>query len=320
MIRALIASLLIAQTAAAQTDPLKPLSDPSKQIVSPLSWAEIATADPERLDVFLGTVMGMQRVLSGEGLTLYTRSAIPEAVALRVRTVSPETSEARPGHDALVAGALALGFPLADGPARDEIAAAAGFNAVAGVTVMTLPRGDGTNYDVKETHYRLPDGILALGIDRADMTPVGPIDPASGVGGPAYASIVVQDAERWASLLRDVLGYEMRRDATFTSSGPSGGLALPAGTRFRFQQWFTPGAATGYLVILQYLDGAGKPRAEGTIRGLTALGFTTANLADIAARAAAAGLEIEDKTTDGLPSLEIITPEGVRLVIHQDSP
>jgi hypothetical protein len=305
---------LSAPSLAAAPDPLEPTSSASAAVASPLKvitvMAEDLTAARRyfegafalRAEPFAVSVDDLARLRAFWGLEgtgpiqgiVFTRMGVPDAAIVRVIQAPAGAREARPGHDTEYPGILAMGFPVSPMSARDPIASAMGYPAVAGVTTMTLARADGSTYPVGETHYRGPDGVLALGIDRADMRPVGPIDPALSIGGPAYSSAVGEDADRFAVLLRDVLGFENRREFTFTSAGPSGGLALPAGTRVRFQQWFSPGARTGYLISVDLLN-AGKPApapAGFASRGLAAWSFEVPDLRAAERRAKAAGITI----------------------------
>ena len=177
---------------------------------------------------------------------------------------------------------------------------------------MTLPKGDGTTYSVSEIHYRAPDGVLVLGIDRGSMRPVGPIDAASGIGGPAYASVVVEDLAGSERFMRDVLRYEKRRDAVFVSAGSRGGLGLADGQRFAFQQWFAPGASTGYVIVMKMLDRPATNGADGGFghRGLTMLGFEAADLAAVEQRAVTASVRIIARPTAAHPTLLLAMPDG----------
>lgn len=87
----------------------------------------------------------------------------------------------------------------------------------------------------------VPDDVMVLGVDRAELQPVGPIDAAIDIGGPAYPSTLISDTRRFAAFFGEVLGFELRREFTFQSEGPSGGMRLPAGTDVHFQQGFAPG-------------------------------------------------------------------------------
>ena len=210
-----------------------------------------------------------------------------------------------------------MGMPVSDQAAIERRVTAAGFTSVVGATAMTLPRGDGTTYTVSEIHYRAPDGVLVLGIARGAMRPVGPIDAATGIGGPAYASVVVQDLAGSERFMRDVLRYEKRRDAVFTSAGSRGGLGLADGQRFVFQQWFAPGASTGYVIVIKMLDRPPTSAGDGgfTHRGLAMLGFEANDLTAVEQRAVTAGVRIVARPTAAHPTLLLAMPDGFLIEI-----
>lgn len=307
-----IALLAFATPAVAQ-DPLTPKSNASDALVSPLAGVTIGTSDLAATEAFYGTAMGMRctraELLDAAARAFRARYAMapgarvdmttcrrddPGVAAVRAVLLPTTTPVARPGYDARLTGPLSLGFPSANNAALDRRVTALGVTSTAGLTSMTLPRGDGTNYSVGEVHYRAPDNVYALGIDRGTMAAVGTIDSRIGVGGPAYAGLVVGDTAKAAVLFGDVLGFEKRRATQFTSSGPTGGLGLPTGTRFDFQQWFAPGATSGYLIVMRMVDNA-RPslgRHGLTARGIASWQFTTRNFDTVVARARTAKVTI----------------------------
>lgn len=241
-----------------------------------------------------------------------------EAASVRVITPKVPRAPLRPTHIALAPGGLAMGMPVSDQHAGEARVTAAGFTSVVGATTMTLPRGDGSTYTVGEIHYRAPDGVLVLGIDRGTMRAVGPIDPATGIGGPAYASIVVNDLDGSERFMRDVLRYEKRRDAVFASAGPKGGLGLPDGQRFAFQQWFAPGASTGYIILMKMLDRPPTAAAGGFANaGLVMVGFDATDLRAVAARARKAGGRIVTTPAKRGDTLLLAMPDGFLVEITQ---
>ncbi len=74
---------------------------------------------------------------------------------------------------------------------------ALGFQSTAGIVRLTITRPDGISYVSGEVLFRGPEQIYMLAVGRPpDMTPVGPIEPATGMGGPAYSALIVPDATR----------------------------------------------------------------------------------------------------------------------------
>lgn len=331
---------------AQATDPMEPTTSTQSAIVSPLRIVTIATRDMQATRRFYQGAMGMTPTVStvsnGAAVTLaerwglpaaralevvlFTRPGLPDATMVRAVAVAEDMPLARPEYDAEYPGALGVGVPVHGLPKRDQIVTAFGYQSVVGVTLMAFPRADETTYTVGEIHYMAPDSILVLGVDRDDMRPVGPIDPALDIGGPAYSSMVVADAEGSGRFFEEILGLEKRREFNFKSKGVKGGLNLPPGTDVRFQQWFSPGSRTGYLVIMDLLN-AGKPapRPLGLANaGLGMWSFETQNLADVERRAMRAQTRILRPTrVMDLPgvglsrSLVVATPDGFPVEIYQ---
>jgi catechol 2,3-dioxygenase-like lactoylglutathione lyase family enzyme len=307
-----------AQAPRISTDPLVPLSKAEDAIVGPLAMATVITSSLSETSAFYVDGMDMsvsRQIVRGRqavalardyklprqpqfAVAIYSRTGIGEAARIRAIEVTSTLPVARPAHDAQYVGPLSFGFPVQGVERRAAKLADIGKPATAGITVLALRRTDGSPYEVKEAHFKGPDGILSLGIDRADMTPVGPISGATQIGGPAYSGMIVSDTARMNVFLGDVLGFERRRDVELSSSGPNGGLGLPAGARFNFQQWFAPGSGTGYLVVMKYLNvgkPAPQPLGEGAL-GLARYTFTTRNLDTVLARARAHNVSIIEPT------------------------
>jgi len=301
--------LASAQAAATPRDILLPLSSPDQANVGPLAMATILTGDPVATCRFYAGAMDMgsrsanlagaeaQAFAASLGLppgqrlnvTVYSRADLQGAAQVRVVEVPADRPLARPAHDARMVGPLSMGFPVRKVEDRSTMMTAYGWAATAGVTSITLPMGDGTTYTVKETHFQAPDGVLSLGIDRAALRPVGPTDAALDIGGPAYVGIIVSDTQAMDVFLDKVLGFEKRRDIVLASSGPTGGLGLPTGTRFTFQQWFAPGTSTGHVVVMQHLNaGLAAPHRLGQgARGIAGWSFEGRDLAAVFERARA---------------------------------
>ena len=321
-------ALMLGQSpaSAAEPDPLVATSVIDPSAVSPLRHVALYVRDGALSGRFLVSAMAMRegrrRALSaadakrlglprGVVATHYSRLSLPGAAHVRVYASLATPTALRPTHAAAMAGGLAVGMPVLDQAARERLVATAGFGSVVGATSMTLPRGDGTTYTVGEIHYRAPEGVLVLGIDRGTMRPVGPIDPATGIGGPAYASIVVNDLAGTERFMRDVLRFEKRREAVFASAGPKGGLGLPDGQRFAFQQWFAPGTSTGYIILMKMLDRVPVAVAGGfSNAGIVMVGFDADDLKAVHERARAAGARVVAAPSSARESLILAMPDG----------
>ncbi len=312
--------------AAEPRDPMEPASDPAAAYASPLGIVTVTTGDPTAMRRLLQGAFGLTpslhtltgpeaaAVVTHWGLppsdrleiTTFSRPDLPEAASVRVIAVPPSTPSSRPGYGAAYPGGLGIGFPVAGLQARERIIEAYGFRSAAGVMAMQFPRADGSLYKVEEGIYEGPDDVLLLGVDRQELRAIGPIDPALGIGGPAYSSMIVGDADAIVPLLQDVLGYERRREFVFESRGPAGGLQVPPGTEFRFQQWFAPGASTGYLVVMDPRDAfQPAPASLGPAsRGITMWTFEVPGVDEALARAERAGVTVLRRPA------AILRPEG----------
>lgn len=327
-------------------DPMQPTSNPADALVSPLRAVTIATGDPRATRRFYQGALSMTPAVAelagaealalrqhwgmppGDSLrvTTFGRFGLDDAITVRAVEVPPDTPVLRPGYNSEYLGALGLGFPTADIERRDGVVRAMGFESVVGITRMDFPRADKTTYRVGEVHYRAPDNVLVLGVDRGDMQPVSSVDPALGLGGPAYASMIISDADAVTPIFSRVLGYEMRREFTFASAGPDGGMGLKKGARVRFQQWFTPGSRAGYLVIMDLLDDERPPPlplGPGG-RGVAMWSFATDDLDGAIARAREAGIRVLSgaRTVDApglgrVRSVVLATADGFPVEIFQ---
>lgn len=309
----------LAETVA-DADPLLPHTAVDPAAASALRRVTVHTGDMPASRRFYGDAMGMTaRPNTSRDTVDFFRNVplgddgISPAVDVRLVAIDTAAPILRPRHDAMAIGGLAMGMPLTGQARREAIVTRAGFSSVVGITSMTLARSDGSKYAVEEIHYRAPDGVLVLGIDRGDMRPAGPIDATTGIGGPAYSSLVVDDLPASEAFMRNVLRYEMRRGFTFTSAGSKGGLGVPDGTRITLQQWYAPGAATGYVILLKLVDhpvtAAPGPQVQ---RGLSMWTFDVADVAAVEARARAAGARILAPlaTVDGRRQTTVAMPDG----------
>ena len=330
----------------AAADPMLPTSSPADALVSPLQIVTVATGDLARARRFYQGALDM----SAEEVALEpaARAALathwgidPNAfervvllrqpfsggsAAVRLVEVAGTLPTSRPGTDSRYLGGLGFGLAGTEWDARDAIAKTLGFQSSVGVIRMDFPRADKTTYTVSEIHFQAPDDLLVLGVDRGDMAPVGPIDAGLGIGTVAYSSMLVGDLAATDRFLADVLGLERRRDISFRSSGPGGGmLGLAKGEEVAFQQWFAPGASTGYLVVMERLTGERTPAGplDLTSRGLSMLSFRTDRLDEVARRwAAFSGSRAAASRVD-LPgvgparAIRIASPDGLPVEVYQ---
>lgn len=321
-----------------KNDPMAPTSD-ARGPVGPLAAVTHCTADPQRCLKFYTELMGMRPIddnpspedqanLLGGGLG---RSWIlgrdhPSPTVRLIEVPGAET--VRPDLQTLIHGGLSIGFAVADMDACVADAQRLGFESTAGVVRLTMQRGDGTPYDALETLFKLPDDALGLAVSRPpDLTPVAPIPADGNAGGPAYSAIVINHADADIGFFRDGLGYEVRRDLDLESSGPEGGLALASGTIMRFAQLYSPGTASGYLVILDFRElGISAPAPPvPPRRGVVCWSFLCADLDATCTQAQAAGgrlrtppMTLNDDWLGATRSASLETPSGLLIELLGD--
>lgn len=327
-------------------DPMAPVSAVEDAAISPMRALTLMSGDLDATRRFLQGAMDMSAELvtltgeaaqaqrarwgvPGEGdleMALFRHPKAGGAAIVRAVQAGPEMTVMRPGYDSRPVGPLGFGFAGENLARRFEIAQALGFESTAGVMYMDFPRADGSTYEVSEIHFKAPDDILVLAVNRGPMQPVGPIDPALGIGGVAYASILVGDLAEHGRFYGEVLGLERRRDISFRASGPDGGMVgLRRGEEVAFQQWFSPGARTGYLVVMELLEG---PRQETELgfgrRGVAMWSFEANDLDALLQRYAAfsgeAAPEAVEANSPGLGRVRaavIETPDGLPVEVYE---
>lgn len=309
---------------SAQTVPEDPMIPPATEPaarVSPLRMVSVATGDMAATRRFYERAMGMRaapaRATGAAAMALskhwgmaptavvdtiiFTYPATSGSVAVRAISVPATLPTARPGLDSRYLGPLGFGFASGDIAARDRAVTAEGFTSSVGVKRMDFPRADGTTYNVAEIHWHAPDDVLVLGVDRGTMKPVGQIAPSSRQGGVAYASALVGDIARANRFLHDVVGLERRRAMQFPGGGPQGGMiGLDLGEPVAFEQWFSGGSSTAYLVVMERLERAREmPAATGlAARGVVLWSFETPDLDGAVARFRAGGGKTAIATVD----------------------
>ena len=327
-------------------DPMAPRAGAAPTLCGPLERVTFLTRDATSAAEFLTRAMRLRRVHDVErsgadaqsdcglwGLPaaaawrelLFAAEGVHRGVTVRV-IVMAGGDLIRPNMESRLTGGLSIGFPAASLEATLERFTALGIDSTAGIVPLTITRPDGSSYVSGEILFRGPEQIYMLVVGRpADMTPVGPIDPTTGMGGPAYSALVVPDAAREIEFFREVLGWEARQDIVLTTSGPAGGLGLDAGTQFRFVQLFAPGATTAYLCLLDMMAVARAnpvaPRLPN--RGLVMWSFSTAAFDQVEQRVREAstisGLASQPRFSGvaGQRRLTVLSPAGLMIEITE---
>lgn len=217
------------------------------------------------------------------------RPNVPQAADIRVIVVDPPTPAVRQSWDRQELGPYGMGFPTTDVVAWDKHISQLGFQrATPEIERFPLKRADGSNYDVLEATFNGPEFLRNIAISRRDgMAQVGDIDPATGRGGPAYATIVVDDMDSMINFFTKVLDLEVRTDRIWRA------YDVP----FRFATIYAKGATNGHVALAAYdkkdvKPGTGvKPGLPN--RGMAMWSFEVTDIGQLDARVLGAGLKFD---------------------------
>ncbi|MEO1575383.1 MAG: VOC family protein [Pseudomonadota bacterium] len=181
------------------------------------------------------------------------RPGAPGAIQVRLLVIDRATPAIHASWRPTELGPFSLGFPTDDLPSLDLKLRRMGFGAMNPMSVYEVPRPDGTKYPISETIFTAPEFLHAVGINRGDgMAQLGPVDPDTGLGGPAYSAQVVADSDAQLKFYTDVLGMELRSDREWKSSGSTGAMGNPDGAVFRFSIVYSMGATSGHLLFVHF--------------------------------------------------------------------
>jgi len=215
-------------------------------------------------------------------------------IQVRAFYTPEESTLVRETYDGLIVGGATISFPKADLYAHEKTMTALGFKSTIGVKEMEFTDPSGVSYISAEIIYYAPDNAYLLAVKRPDIfIPVGPTDPDTGIGGPAYSARCIANSDGVIEFLKNVLGYEIRRDVIFPI-GERSAMLLPEGSRERFIQAFAPGSSTGYLVLMDHMED-NKPSSAPTLgppsRGITMWSFETKDIDEVSRRAKSYNVE-----------------------------
>jgi catechol 2,3-dioxygenase-like lactoylglutathione lyase family enzyme len=120
---------------------------------------------------------------------IFDHPAVGQGYRLRV-IVMGGGALIRPQMESRLAGGLSVGSAVSSLEQTHDRVTALGAGTTSGIVPLVMTRLDGSTYTCGEIHFRGPEDIHALAVGRPpDLAPVGPIDPVTGIGGPAYSAI-----------------------------------------------------------------------------------------------------------------------------------
>lgn len=310
--RAVVAGALAAAAgghALAQADHLAPKATTEPALAGPLHTVTLITPDLAAVDKMYRDGLGLER--SGPfdidppvraqlatlwGLPvdlmwqiyLFRRRAVAAATQLRVIVTNRPTPPIRQSWNRQEPGPYGMGFPNTDVESWDRHVLGLGFTrATDEIERFPLKTSDGLAYDVKEATFNGPEFLRSIAISRGGgLAQVGGVDPATGRGGPAYATQVLRDDAMDAVIgfFTGVLDYEVRSDRIWRA------YEIP----FRFATVHAKGSDTGHVALASYAPehiapGTGHaPRPPN--RGMAMWSFPVTSLAEVERRAKTKGV------------------------------
>ncbi len=298
-------------------DALAPKTTGENAPIRQLHTVTLCTADADAAIAYYGDALGlrvrgpielepavrdMQRRLWGlpetVGWQLYLldQPAVPGAIQVRMLVVDPETPMIHTTWSPQEPGPFSMGFPTEDLDSWDSELRGRGYESLMPLSRYQIPRSDGTLYGIHETIFNAPDFVHSVLISRRDGMPqLGPVDPATGRGGPVYSAQIVENSEQVLEFYVSTLGLELRSDRQFKSSGSKGALGVPDGTEFRFSIVYAEGATFGHLLFLDFQGRLGLPNPgvapRPPHRGLAMWTFPVRDLDAMARRLSERGIE-----------------------------
>lgn len=322
-------------------DPMEPIGEASAAIAGPLSGALLVTRDVPLLKKTyvdaLGLVMrgpmaqteqtiAVQRRLWGmpDGMSwqIYLLERREVADAIRIIAIVPDrdTPVIRRSFQREETGPYALGFPMRDVDAIDQRMIALGFiRTLPNVNRYSLQLRDGTPYPITEASYEVADNTRLVLLSRGNGLPQnGTLDISTGMGGPAYSSLIVEDSSSMEEFFTKVLDFERRTSREWTNFSP----------RFRYVTLHALGARTGNIGLVEYAKDDRQPNSavapRPPNRGLAGWAFPVRSVALILQRAKALGttvvcppIEIDDPRFGRVIAASLLAPNGFLIEIFE---
>jgi hypothetical protein len=256
-------------------------------------------------------------------LYLFRRPSVPEAAVLRVLVVDESVPAMRNSWDRQEPGPYGIGFATADTYGLDEKVRGLGFDRTTPeVSDYKAQRPDGSDYTIHEASWYGPSFIRAIAVSRKDgMAPVGPMDPATGMGGPSYSSQILIELDPMLSFFEEVLDFEVRSQRDWTIFDPP----------FRFAMVHPKGPVQGHVAFVEYeqehtLPATGLAPAPPH-RGMAIWSFPTEQLDLVLERARATNAPLQSgPLLANLPSIGCVraatlkAPTGFLIEVYERNP
>ncbi len=328
-------------------DALAPKSNPAEALTKQLFGATICTTSLEETLLFYRDGMGLSvtgpvlldaKTKAKERkmydiptdidwqLYILDRPTVPSAIKIRLMVLNKPTPTIHQSWNSLEYGPFSLGFPNLKQAIVDSLIRQKGFGSQAAMNVYPVTAGDNSKYTVYETIFNGPDFVKGVGITRGDGMPqLSPTDPLTGMGGPGYSAMILQDSQTFIDFLVNVLGLELRADRIWTTSGA---LGVPAGTQYRFALVYAKGAAHGHQLLIEFLNAKGIYTGVAMKipnRGLGCWTFPCKNLNTVLLAAKAQNIKIIQEPTlyhspfyGNKKAMTLVAPNGFLIELFEE--
>jgi catechol 2,3-dioxygenase-like lactoylglutathione lyase family enzyme len=324
-------------------DPMEPIADAAQALTGPLAGAIVVTRDlaAARRAYVEGLGLTMRGPIAQDPQTMAERRrlwgmpadlgwevyvmervSVPDAIRILVLVPDRDTPVIRNTFAREETGPYALGFPMREVDTVDRQMVDLGFKrTLPNINRYELQLRDGTPYPISEASYEVTDNTRLVALSRGGGLPQnGSVEPDSGIGGPAYSSLIVEDVEAMESFFTRVLDYERRSSREWTNFSP----------RFRYLTLHALGARTGNLGLVEYAVADRQP-ASGVPprppnRGLAAWSFPVRSVDAILERARLQGatilagpLEHDDPRFGVVRVATLLAPNGMLIEIIEQA-
>ncbi len=234
----------------------------------------------------------------------------------------------REEYDGFFTGGATISFPKPDLYEHETLMNSIGIKSTIGVKEMEFQSPTGEVYISAEIVYFAPENVYLMAVKRPDIfVPVGPMNPETNVGSAAYSARCVENADNAIAFMRDVMGFEIRRDVEF-EIGEKSALLMPQGAKERFIQAFAPGSSSGYCVIMDHGKNnrpSPAPSVGPPSRGIVMWSFRTKDMDEVFRRAKTGGakvlkgpIEMESPFLGGKRVMILEDPSGFPIEIFED--
>lgn len=200
------------------------------------------------------TQRGLWDVPDDLGWSTYVlrRPGVEAAAQIRLLVLDRASAATRTSWSPATVGPFTIGFPNTRQEALDRELRRLGFGALNALERSPFRADDGREYEILETVHTGPDFVCAVGVARGVGQPsITPVD-AQGMGGPGYSMMIVPAVEPMVRFLEEGLGFTVKSQRVWKSTGTRGALNVPDGTEFDFAQLVPAEGSHGFFILIAF--------------------------------------------------------------------